>query len=826
MKIFIFFILLLNYPVIVFSQSRLTPPKPERIRTYDVLHIDIKIIPDMKERKVTGSVKTKIIPLNDGFSEFETDAVEFDIKSIRDLKGTELNYDYDRDKIMIKPGKTLSRSDTLVYTVEYECSPQKGMHFIYPDEFNPSLPYQIWTQGETEYNKYWIPLYDYPNDKTSWEITSVIENKYKTLSNGYLAHSKEIEGTGLREDHWIMDKPNSTYLIMFAAGEFNVIEDNYDGVPIYSYTGVDVNKEDAEFTFRNTGMMMKAFNEFFGYEYPWNKYSQITVDNFIHGGMENTTATVLNKRLIINEKILPNYNSESTIAHELGHQWWGDLLTCRNWSEFWLNESFATFSDAVWKEYAYGKDEYDYEILRNFDNAIRADSVTGRYPINGRYGNLTPNVYGKGAVILSAMRHILGDKFKPMLKTFLENNEYDIVEAKDFKDAINKVTGENYDWMTEQWIEKAGYPEFEVEYKYDEKEKEVILKIRQVQKTDSLTPIFRVPLDVRIKSASENKLQEIVIMKEEEEISIPFSEQPEFIVFDYGNKIPDRTFFSKSYTDWKNQIEQSEDAIDRITGLRGLEMFLKHENSGESSDQTEITKSTEGLDIFVNSLNTDKFWGVRNEAASILGRNFLNEKILHALTESYEKQNNPRVKRAVINALGKSDMKAGRDFLLNILNEETDEYIIAECISALKNCLPKNEIYDNLIRFLNTESHRQVIKDNLIEALDSADNEVDDERIKTALAGIAFGRDTEAYLRTKAINALRKYAADDDIKENAKKLAEGSFIFSRRAAINLLSSSGDKTMTSFLEQLNNKTTDRELKNFISSAIKKLEEDVK
>lgn len=804
-----------------YSQSGLTPPEPERVRTYDVKHIDIKVKINLNAKEVEGNVKTTITPLNDGMTEFETDAMALRINYVKDNKGNDLRYEYDSKKLKIFTSDKLNTDDSLVYEVDYACNPQRGMHFIYPDEFNPSLPYQVWTQGESEYNKYWLPVYDYPNDKATFEVRIVTDKKYMTLSNGYLNSSADIEGTEYKEDHWIMDKPNSTYLIMIAAGEFNVTEDNTSGIPVQSYTGIDINRKDAEFTFRSTGEMLKAFNEFFGYSYPWNKYSQIAVEEFIYGGMENTTVTVLNKRLIIDEETEKSYSPESTISHELGHQWWGDLITCRNWKEFWINESFATYSTAVWKEYKYGNDEYDYDIFRNSEDAMRADSVIGRYPILGTYGNLNQNVYDKGSVILNTFRYILGDKFKTALKTLLEDNEFNVVETKDVANAFSKSYGENLDDYFEQWIVKAGYPEFKVNYKYDENKKEVRLNVMQVQKTDSLTPVFRIPMDIRLKNSDENIIKKIDINSEEETIVIPMNRIPDFVVFDYGNNIMDKTYFEKPFSDWKNQIEQSEDAVDRITGLRGIEAYFNKMNP----DNINVSYSGyDNEDVFRNiehSLNNDKFWGVRTEAAIILGRSNDPEKAFGILSSAYEKESNYRIKREIINSIGVLKSSRSKEFIMNLLKNEINHYLLAQCISALKN-YEKTEIYDAVIPFINTESHRNVIMNNVIEALDTADNGYDDGRIKTAMMSIAFGKDIEGMLRARAINSLRKYAKDEDVKENARRVTKINSVFVKRAAINLLAASGDESQIIFLEELGRKTTDEGIKNIITSAVKKLE----
>jgi aminopeptidase N len=453
---------------------------PERLRTYDVQHIKMNINIDWDKKMIIGVVETKIVPLTDGFNEFEVDAVAMNVNFITDKDGKKLPYDYDDKKLHIILGKSYTTNDTITYTVDYNCIPQSGLYFVYPQELTPTYTNQIWTQGEGEDNRYWIPIYDYPNDKTTTEMYVTVENKYTTLSNGYL-ESKTPVGGDKYTAHWVQDKPHSTYLIMLGVGEYHIVEDSWNGIPVQSYVYPD-RKKDGEYSFRNTAKMTEMFSEKYGVVYPWAKYAQITVKDFIYGGMENTSATVLNERSYYSPEIEKDYSAEGLISHELGHQWWGDLITCRNWNEMWLNESFATYSDALWTEARYGKDDYDYQILRNGDNAIRVDSATGRFPIWAGYGSVTTNIYDKGSVIINTFRYILGENFYPSLKTFLIDYGYKNVVTQDLVDAINKTMNSranidgppaDYKWMFDQWIWKAGYPEFEVDYLYNAGEKTV-----------------------------------------------------------------------------------------------------------------------------------------------------------------------------------------------------------------------------------------------------------------------------------------------------------------------------------------------------------------
>ena len=267
-----------------FSQ---TVPKPERERTYDVQHISMNISFDWDQKMVIGDVTTTIVPLADGMTSFEVDAAAFDIESIM-VMDIPLDYNYDGKKIKINLPQPINTTDTFGYTVRYTCKPQRGLYFIYPSELNPLMPYEIWTQGEGEDNHYWLPIYDYPNDKTTTEMYITVPDSFVTVSNGYLESSYASAGlNGGTTYHSVQDKPHSTYLIMLGVGPWDIVKDNADGIDVLSY--VDKDKfEKAKYSVRNTADMVKLFNDKFNYRYPWANYKQIIVKDFIYGGMENT----------------------------------------------------------------------------------------------------------------------------------------------------------------------------------------------------------------------------------------------------------------------------------------------------------------------------------------------------------------------------------------------------------------------------------------------------------------------------------------------------------------------------------------------------------
>ncbi|MDQ3194269.1 MAG: hypothetical protein M3P82_04630, partial [Bacteroidota bacterium] len=395
--------------------------------------------------------------------------------------------------------------------------------------------------------------------------------------------------------------------------------------------------------------------------------------------------------------------------------------------------------------------------------------------------------------------------------------------------AINKYhnfrhnSNEDYKWMFDQWIWKAGYPVFEVDYFYDENLQHLNLNVRQVQLPDTLTPVFRIPLNIRIKGSNDERTERIEIFDNDETFEFPLRSAPEMIIFDHGNNILDKTYFDKPYDDWKNQLEKSEIAVDRIMALRALNHFLKEDTSRASGKSLIALNQIEALGLLNDVLNNDKFWGVRVEAAKVLAKNFITDRTSTILKESYDMQSDSRIKRVILRALGNSIRTEDADFIKMRIGSEDNNYIVAEGISALGKSLPREQIYDAVIQFAFRNAHRDVVQNAVIVALDSADNKIDDNRIKKTFMDIASGTDVEGRLRINAITALRKYAKDEDVKAFAMKHSDFNFMFVRRAIIGLLANSQDKSIIQFLKNMNENTTDEDLGRIILASIKKIED---
>ena len=774
---YIFIIILLSASLFnnsIYSQMFGQEPT-ERHSNYDVQHINIKINIDLKEKFLWGTVETSIIPSENDLTSFEVDAFGMNINKIeRDPKTPkekrysgkkvmevdnliELKFDYDKQKIKIYLDKPFKTTDTIYYKIHYSVTnPEKGLYFISPTPEFPSKRYEVWSQGEGEDNRYWFPCYDYPNDKATTEITVTADQQYNTISNGVLVSKDEYPT--VNKWHWVNDQPHSSYLVMLGIGQWDSIKTSWGGIPIISYVPPGQQKW-GENSYRQTADIVKFFSEYIGYKYPWHEFRQVAVQDFIYGGMENTGAVVLFEGSVYDDKTEPDYNATNLVAHELAHQWWGDVTTCKNWNEIWLNESFATYFQCLYTEHLLGKDEFDYNIYRNGNSAISVDS-TNRKPIYIRDG-LTTNTYDKGSVVLNMLRNMVGeDKFRKTMNIFISNNQFKPVVTKDLVDALHSAIDDplldqmpaNFSWFFEEWIYKAGQPEFRVDYTYDESKKEITLNALQIQRMDS-SSVFRTPVEIEIITTSGKQGISMETSDQLKSYVIKVDSKPLNVIFNKGNRVLSKLYFSKPKNDWLYQLNNSVDAIDRITALNGLKDFINDDDI---------------VNAIKDKMRNDIFWGVRCEAVKVLSTS-KNKAVTEVYMKNMIDERDSRVRRTYLLQLGtllnnhpeeKKNTAVLQYFLTNLIKNETSYYSAADTITALSQILDKSKIYDAVIPFIDMDSHVDIIRRSVLSALEtSKDPRSKDVFLKYGTIG------STSRVRNIAISALGDYLTDPKVIE-------------------------------------------------------------
>lgn len=541
-------IALFNF-VFVFSSFAQIPQIKNRERSFDVQHYVIRSKLDRATKTYFGDSTIFVKPLEDGFNVLNLDAAGMKFASVRlgDENGRDLKYKQSGDKLTVNLDKSYAASETIAVRFKYSAKPQKGVYFV--DEIKEGGKIlrhsQVWTQCEAEEARHWFPSYDAPDDKATSEQFITAGKGETAIANGELLETIE-NADGTKTFHFKMPVPHSTYLTSMIVGNYVKVEDKYKNIPLsyYVYPGTESIIPKA---YGRTADIMKVFEELTGVEFPYNKYDQTIVANFNFGGMENITVTTMADTEIFAANY--DFGREAVmdlVSHELAHSWFGNLVTTKNWSNLWLNEGFATFMEAAYREKLNGREDY----LRK----VRGDAVRWKGEASvttDRHALLRPNAptdnslfdtttYNKGGAVIHTLREEIGDAaFWKGVNLYLTRHKFANVETADFKKAMEEAAGRDLTWFFEQWIYKAGYPTLNVKHVYNPATKKLTLTVSQIQKPDSVTPsAFVLPLDVEIAAAAGNTDEKIQITKRVQTFTIQTKGKPTKITFDKGEKIP------------------------------------------------------------------------------------------------------------------------------------------------------------------------------------------------------------------------------------------------------------------------------------------------
>ena len=740
----------LLFPLLFFlfiHPSSVLAKERERERTYDVLHYTIDITLDEIQQSVAGSVRIQLVPL-DTLAAIEVDAVEMEILGVNFLNHPEgavsLPHSQNGHRLIAAMPKAISSSDTVVLAISYRCNPRSGLYFLRPDEGYPERLWQIWSQGEMEDNRYWLPCYDYPNDRATVEMRVTVNEKFMAISNGALLDVEHNREKGTKTYYWYSAKPFASYLISVVVGEYVLMEDWYKNIPLEYYV-YPHQEGDAMRSFSKTPVMMKFFSEKLRYDYPWPKYAQTVVADFLYGGMENTSATTLTDKTIHSARARLDFSSDGLVAHELAHQWFGDLLTCRNWSHAWLNEGFASYCDDLWIENEKGWDAFQYAMMKEQQAVVESDTGLDRRPtVTDQYIEpaelFDSRIYARGACILHMLRFVMGDDlFWKGMQHYVDEHQYENVLTDDFQKAMEDVYNDDLTWFFEEWTTKAGYPELEVFHRFDADSRRIHITVRQTQTVDEHTPLYRMPVNVEVAAASGTRTHRLMIEAETEQtLTVPSEEEPLDIVFDKGNWILKKLTHRKSTDEWLYQLGHG-DAAARIEALKALE---------PSIDELPVRPAV------ADALVHDRFWGVRKQAAKSLGSSRDSSAILFLAPAFQDTVSEVRV--AATSSLKSFKTLDALVALGNILAADSSYAVAAEAIMALVAIDSANGMtYCN--QGLSMDSHNDVIRAAAAKAM----GQMKTEEAKDGLMMLTrYGQSLE--VRQAAIEALARNWKDDD----------------------------------------------------------------
>jgi len=666
-----------------------------RSREIDQKHIRLELKFDFATQSFTGVATTKFAAFKP-VSSIALDIADMKINSVKDGAGKDLKYTASKTQLRVVLGKKYKVAEEFTVTVGYQVSkPKNGAHFVKPDDNEPGGQVMVWTQSDPEFARYWFPCIDSPADRVTSEIIATVPSHFEVLSNGNLVSRKRNED---KTDtwHWAQVKSHVPYLMSVVAGEFKKLEQKWGDVPVISYVPPG-RINDAARSFEKTPAMMALFSRLIGYRYPWSKYAQICVDEYNWGGMEHTSATTLNLSTLHDERAHLDVSSDNLVAHELAHQWWGDLLTCKDWGELWLNESFATYFATIWTEHDLGDDEVTWQRYREAvrykgeDKRYRRPIVTYRY--NAPKNMFDSHSYPKGARVLHMLRYHLGDAlFWKAIQRYAHVNQFRTVETADLRRAIEDATGQGLNWFFDQWVHHGGHPELECDWRYDAKAKMVRLRIKQVQTVDTMTPLFRTRMEIGIGHGKDAVTRQIELTKADHTFDFPYDKRPTRVVIDPKDWVLKDLTIEKPKEEWLDQLRHDANIIPRVRAVEAL---------------TAYTGDADVIEQLSQTASTDDFWAVREAAVKALQK-FKGDAVRKAFLKAATKDEKSFVRRAAISALSAHAHKDTAAALREIIKNDKSYYAVAEALRTLVKVDRKNCAAD-LMAALDADDHRATV---------------------------------------------------------------------------------------------------------------------
>ena len=550
----------------------------------DLVHTKLAVNFNFDKARLNGKAWVTLQPHFYQTDSLTLDAKGMDIKTVAIVKGAAtvpLAFTYDSLQLNITLDKTYKGGEKYTVYIEYTAKPDeitstgsaaiteaKGLYFINPTGEDKNKPTQIWTQGETEANSVWMPTIDKPNQKTTQEIYMTVPAKYVTLSNGLL--KSQVKNTdGSRTDYWKMDLPHAPYLFFMGVGDFAIVKDKYKTKEVNYY--VEKKYESvARKIFGNTPEMMTFFSTKLGIDFPWAKYAQMVGRDYVSGAMENTTATLHQESAYQNARQLTDGNAwEETIAHELFHQWFGDLVTAESWSNLTVNESFANYSEYLWLEYKQGKDAADGHHYQDMQGYLLQPGNDKKNLVRFTYADKEDMFdgvsYNKGGRILNMLRNYVGDDaFFKSLNNYLTANKFKTGEADQLRLAFEEVTGQDLNWFWNQWYFGSGHPKLKIDYTYNDAAGIVKVFVEQTQKTDK---VFRLPVFIDIYTGAAKKRNKVWIENKIDSFTFSYATRPDLINVDGDKMLLAEKTDNKTTENFIHQLKYAPNYLDRREAL-------------------------------------------------------------------------------------------------------------------------------------------------------------------------------------------------------------------------------------------------------------------
>jgi aminopeptidase N len=666
-------------------------------REFDLLHLVLDVTPDFKARTIAGTATLRFRPIARPLREIRLDAVELKVFTVTATAPIQA-WQTTTNQLVVTFQEPLPAEREAALTITYTAEPHRGLYFRTPEMGYREGEAHLFTQGEAITARHWYPCFDSPNERFTSEILCRVPAGMRVFANGRLVSQETDASTGLVAFRWLQDKPHVNYLISLVAGPFRSLEDRHRDVPL-AFHVLPSEIDQAANSFRGTRDMMAFFEEETGVPYPWAKYDQICVNDFVAGGMENTSITTLTDGTLFTMATENLEDSEGLVSHELSHQWFGDLVTCKDWSQLWLNEGFATYYETLWLGHRHGRDHLRYEMFDRL-RSLTADSGDTRAIVrrtfespDDMFNHLT---YPKASWVLHMLRSQLGeDLYRRCIRTYLERHQLQTVVTEDLNAVVEELSGRSWDQFFDQWIYHGGYPELEASYSWDEANQLAKISISQRQAVNDQVLLFRLPLTLRFKSRATTVDRSVLISQVSEEFQVPLPGAPEIVRIDPDLTVLAKVRFVLPPPMIRAQLTDTNDVIGRLLAVEAL--------SGR--------KDRESVELLHQTLADDPFYGVRLQASRAL-RAIHSDDALDALLAS-RTQADARVRRQVIEDVGGFYREKAFEALRETLDQEPNPGIQAVALDGLAG-FGKPEVRDLLIRFLNSTSYHHFLAEAAI----------------------------------------------------------------------------------------------------------------
>ena len=595
------------------------PYQATATRSMDLLHMDLDLSFDWENQQVMGKAKLRLTPYFYPQKIVALDAQDFEFGRVARIHNGQLetlSYRYDEQEIQIYLPEELTVGDTVELEINYVAFPDrnsgggsaaisdtKGLYFIDPMDTVPGKPTMLWTQGETQHSSKWFPTIDRPNERLTHNIWLTVPDSMVSISNGRLVRQQKL-GNGLRKDHWEMNLPHAPYLVAIAVGDFIKVTASHGDLPLGYYVEKGFEKGAAK-VFASTPEMISYFESRLGVPFPWQKYDQIVVRDFVSGAMENTTASIFMEELLLDEREALDSEWDYIIAHELFHQWFGDLVTAESWSNLTLNEAFANYSEYLWNEKRYGQDQADLKLVVEKEGYFAEAEMDPKKLIRFNYADaedlFDAHSYNKGGLVLHMLRRQLGDAaFFKGLNLYLTQHAFQAVEAHDLRLAMEQISGQDLNGFFNQWFFAKGHPELAIEVDYSQPEN-LLLRFSQVQ--DSFEyPVFQLPITVSWYEGEVRKTKIVQLTTAQQEVALENGYPISLVYVNEGHETVMKGNQVMSNAHYLQQFKESQLGVARFEAL----------------DSLASREATEELVLVLPLAIQDSFAAIRERGLSLL----------------------------------------------------------------------------------------------------------------------------------------------------------------------------------------------------------------